>query len=357
MWGGGQFSNVFYQRSIYYEEPGTVDGPRRLAEMQAPLELSVQGVELSEPTGTIVVQKNSVPDDPRDFSFTAGGGLSPASFQLDDDSDPTLSNTQTFQDVPAGSGYSISEAPNSDWSLTSATCDDGSPVSNVSVNSGETVTCTFTNTTRNYPRPATATPLRVPLVPAYSACTAPNTTHVAPLALPSCTPPAQESALLTTSTIGRGSGFARLSVAVGDENTPADEADIGFSATVTDVRDAGTGFDYTGKVVLSSAIRITDRTNGNDQMTAATVQDTTLGVPFDCVATSSNLVGSICSLSTTADTLVPGFAKEGSRAVISAFSVELLDAGADGDVTPAGCPFQCGTGDEQPFLRQGVVTP
>ena len=31
MWGGGQFSNLFYQRSIYYGAPGQADGPQRLA--------------------------------------------------------------------------------------------------------------------------------------------------------------------------------------------------------------------------------------------------------------------------------------------------------------------------------------
>ena len=51
----------------------------------------------------------------------------------------------------------------------------------------------------DYPRPGGATPLRVPLVPAYSACTNPNTTHVVPLAYQSCTPPVLESPLLTTS--------------------------------------------------------------------------------------------------------------------------------------------------------------
>jgi hypothetical protein len=51
-WGGGQFVNLFYQRSIYYEAPGEADGPRRLTEMQQPLELSLQGIELSEePSG------------------------------------------------------------------------------------------------------------------------------------------------------------------------------------------------------------------------------------------------------------------------------------------------------------------
>ena len=48
-----------------------------------------------------MVVKDATPNDPQDFSFTAGGGLSPASFQLDDDSDGTLSNTRTFNDVDA----------------------------------------------------------------------------------------------------------------------------------------------------------------------------------------------------------------------------------------------------------------
>ena len=39
---------------------------------------------------------------PNTLSFTAGGGLSPTSFQLDDDANGTLSNTRTFADVPAG---------------------------------------------------------------------------------------------------------------------------------------------------------------------------------------------------------------------------------------------------------------
>ena len=42
------------------------------------------------------------PNDAQDFSFTAGGGLSPTSFQLDDDSDPALPNTRSFNDLPVG---------------------------------------------------------------------------------------------------------------------------------------------------------------------------------------------------------------------------------------------------------------
>ncbi len=49
MWGGGQFSNLFYQRSIYYEAPGQANGPQRLAEMQQPLGLTLRGIDLGEP--------------------------------------------------------------------------------------------------------------------------------------------------------------------------------------------------------------------------------------------------------------------------------------------------------------------
>ena len=98
---------------------------------------------LNQPTGTIVVRKDAQPDDAQDFSFTGGGGL--PDFTLDDDADATLANEQSFS-VPAGSGYSVVEQPVSGWSLTSASCSDGSPLSNIAVSAGETVTCTFVNT-------------------------------------------------------------------------------------------------------------------------------------------------------------------------------------------------------------------
>src|ERR671937_476769 len=76
------------------------------------------------------------------FSFTAGGGLSPSSFSLKN------GQQQTFSNLTPGSGYSVSETVPSGWDLTSSTCDDGSPFSNISVSAGETVTCTFTDRKR-----------------------------------------------------------------------------------------------------------------------------------------------------------------------------------------------------------------
>ena len=51
-----------------------------------------------------------------------------------------------------------------------------------------------------YPHPKGASPMRVPLVPAFDECTAPNTAHGPPLAFGSCGPPAQSSPYLTIGT-------------------------------------------------------------------------------------------------------------------------------------------------------------
>src|SRR5206468_1285158 len=90
----------------------------------------------------------SQPNDPQDFSFTAGGGLSPSSFALDDDPDGPLSNTPTFSNVVPRNGYSIGGAVRTGCELTGATCSDGSPIANIDVAAGETVTCSFTNKKR-----------------------------------------------------------------------------------------------------------------------------------------------------------------------------------------------------------------
>src|SRR5438309_5518117 len=103
---------------------------------------------MNQKRGRIAVVKDAQPESPQDFNFTAGGGLNPSSFKLDDNSDPTYSNTQTFDNLVPGSGYSLSESVPSGWDQSGASCNDGSPINNIDVSSGETVTCTFTNLKR-----------------------------------------------------------------------------------------------------------------------------------------------------------------------------------------------------------------
>jgi hypothetical protein len=207
-----------------------------------------------------------------------------------------------------------------------------------------------------YPRPGGATPLRVPLVPEFSSCTEPNSAHVPPLSSPSCAPPVAASSLLTTSAVGRGQGFARFTVRPGDPSTAEDEADVEIAATASDIRTVA-GPDYDGSLLLSTTVRMTDNASGAAGNEPATVQDFRLSAPVDCVPTADPGLGSSCPLSTSADSMLPGIAREGTRSVMSAFSVILEDAGPDGSVGPSSCVSTCGTGDEAVFLRQGIFLP
>ncbi len=96
-----------------------------------------------EKAGTIIIVKDAGPDDPQDFLFNWSGSF----FVLDDDGSlsvpSALPNTQTYT-LPAAT-YAVSEIPVSGWTLASATCTDGSPVSAIILSPGEAVTCTFTN--------------------------------------------------------------------------------------------------------------------------------------------------------------------------------------------------------------------
>ena len=90
---------------------------------------------------TVTIEKVTDPDpDPSltTFSFTTIGGLSPANFNLQN------GDTQSFSAVSPGT-YEVTETVPSDWSLTSS-CDNGSPIDNISVNAGDDITCVFTNT-------------------------------------------------------------------------------------------------------------------------------------------------------------------------------------------------------------------
>lgn len=97
--------------------------------------------------GEIIIEKVTVPSpDPtepdEEFRFTLTGGPSAMnqSFNLTD------GQTHTSGVILSGGGYNASEMVPFGWGLSSATCDDGSPVDNIDVASGETVTCTFENT-------------------------------------------------------------------------------------------------------------------------------------------------------------------------------------------------------------------
>ena len=91
--------------------------------------------------GHLIVNKVATPSgDPQAFDFSLSGGPGAISQPF------SLSDGGSHDSGPVRPGaYAVSEAAVAGWDLESATCDDGSAVSSVSVDAGETVTCTFTN--------------------------------------------------------------------------------------------------------------------------------------------------------------------------------------------------------------------
>jgi len=198
-----------------------------------------------------------------------------------------------------------------------------------------------------YPRPQSASPLRVSLVPAYSECTAPTLEHGPPLAFPSC-PPAQTSDYLTVGTgdghvtPARSIGYVRFAVRPGDPGVAGDQADVAVAFSMTDVRcrvalptcEAGALSDYTGELEVATTWRITDRFNSGLGTQPGTVGDlldfraeARFAVP--CEATPV-VAGGTCEVSTTLDALVPAQVREGARAIREMGQVQVYDGGADG---------------------------
>jgi hypothetical protein len=189
-----------------------------------------------------------------------------------------------------------------------------------------------------YARPKGASPLRVALVPAYVPCTSPNREHGPPLAFGSCAPPQQASQDLTVGTPDANGqpaaslGFLRLATMAGNPATPADEADVAVSLSITDVRESAGLADYTGEVTATLSARLTDRDG------PATTEDFPFDVVAQCAATAT-AEGSTCSATTTFEAIVPGAVAEGSRAIWQLDAVEILD------------------GSGNTFARQGIFVP
>ncbi len=205
-----------------------------------------------------------------------------------------------------------------------------------------------------YPRPKGASPLRVPLVVAYEACTAPNRSHGPPLASQSCSPPVQASTALTVGTpdangpAANSQGSIRLSVIVGYPGPP-DDSDLRLQGSITDVRcrpgtttcgsaNAIDGADYTGEVQGMFTMRITDGFNavaGGGGTDPATVVDIPYPIAFNCAASASTAEGASCTSNTSANAGIPGAIKDGKRKVIEVGQVKVNDGGPDGLFTTA----------------------
>jgi hypothetical protein len=235
----------------------------------------------------------------------------------------------------------------------------------------------YLGTPDGYARPQAATPLTFKLVPAYTACGSSNSTHGAPLSSPSCSPPVQTSSFLTFVGpdrpapyvgVATGTGNVLMKVFCTDSASPpcpaaGDQEDVQISSNLTDVRCTGTsggcsstGGTYSGMVLLTTSLRMTDRLNG-PFLEPGTVTDSPLQVGMQCTSGA-------CSITTTADAVIPGLVLEGKRSVWQLGEIQVMDGGANGTLATApapasgACPPACAGNDgEGLFMRQGFFAP
>jgi endoglycosylceramidase len=206
-----------------------------------------------------------------------------------------------------------------------------------------------------FPRPKGATPFRVSLALAYEECTNPNRQHGAPLSAGSCRPPRQSSDYLTVGTLdsnrqaANSVGHLRYDVLPGDPVTPANEADVKVSASISDVRRQGALADYTGELSVEQVLQITDRFNGTSLDEPATVAQTPFRFALPCATTSDTTTGASCLLSSSFTAIVPGSVPEGKRSSWELGEADVFDGGSDGQAET--------TADNTLFERQGIFVP
>ena len=139
----------------------TVSSPcTKSSDLSATVVLSSESPDISctftnkQLTGTIIIVKDSQPNDAQDFQFLMTGDVIPDGFVLDDDLEGPWFNTISLAKSPGP--YTVTESSTTGWSLADVTCVDptdnstsGLPsaaTANIDLAAGETVTCTFTNT-------------------------------------------------------------------------------------------------------------------------------------------------------------------------------------------------------------------
>jgi hypothetical protein len=111
--------------------------------------------------------------------------------------------------------------------------------------------------------------------------------------------------------------------------------------SLTDVRKKSDLTDYTGQLQLLQTMRLTDKLNGSAPVDPATVTDFGFPTTVPCTATADTNIGSTCSVSTTADAVLPGTILETRRMVMELGQVKVYDGGSDGlAATPGNTLFE-----------------
>jgi TolB protein len=353
------------------------------------------------PDGTKIAYQNNGDGDYDIYTSNSDGSLMPANITanagIDDvqpDWSPDAAKLAFKRGSPNGDIFTINENGTAATAIAASVNDESNPAWSPDgtkiayaqtgdilvrvVGAGTSVNLTNSAATDGAPSwqptyqiPKSASSIQTSLVPAFrqtintTQCSARGgtpTTHGAP-DIPggstpqdlSCSPPAFLPG--TRAAIGiQAVGTATITVVPGNLATVADEADDNLVMSLTDVRaGSATGPDYLpvaepfSDITVIGKLRITDTHNGSSLTTPATVEDLEpVYVPVNCLATADPKIGSNCSITTSADTLLPGMIKEGKNQVIDLFRIRVKDSGVDN---------VRGNTDDKEFLTQGIYNP
>jgi hypothetical protein len=120
--------------SVYVKSRSSTAFNSEIKDFIAPVPINISNC------AKIIVQKVTDPSpDPTDTSFNFSASYDNDGFSLKN------GESNNSGDLNPGT-YSVSETVPANWTLTSAVCSDGSPITAIDLGPSETVTCTFTNT-------------------------------------------------------------------------------------------------------------------------------------------------------------------------------------------------------------------
>ena len=80
---------------------------------------------------------------------------------------------------------------------------------------------------------------------------------------------------------------------------------MNINVDITDVRNHPAGTDYTGRVLLTAPLTITDNDNAAETPEPATTEVRPFEVPVQCSATADTTRGGACTLATSYDAADP----------------------------------------------------
>jgi hypothetical protein len=189
-------------------------------------------------------------------------------------------------------------------------------------------------------RPKSATPIREALIPGHNPCGAPNRTHSAPLAFPSCNPPVNTSPYLTTGTPDNNTLPANMASLV-KLDMILSPADMQLQAVLNDQYCKGTFAgpctstgealrDFVGGLNVHFEFRITDHWNPSATDTA-TMIDIPIDWPVSCVAVGPGTPGGQCNALTGLNALIPGAVVSTRRMSWEVLQLYVQDGGSDGN--------------------------